>query len=146
MIYLTTQYNSLVCSFLRSTFLWKVPIRNFKNRKNVSWQLHSFFFFFKLASRWIGDKNHSDIVYKQSFNEDALEVLLKCDSTFAEKNLKISLYSFIFYLIEIYRILIHVYYLWPRSITCLHCRLKCPFIMWCDEAESSKVCLTWRYL
>lgn len=45
-------------------------------------------------------KNHSDIVYKQSFNEDVLEVLLKCDSTFAEKNLKISLYSFIFYLIS----------------------------------------------
>lgn len=31
-----------------------------------------------------GNENHSDIVYKQSFNEDVSEVLLKCDSTFAE--------------------------------------------------------------
>lgn len=31
-----------------------------------------------------GSENHSDFVYKQSFNDDALEVL-KCDSTFAEK-------------------------------------------------------------
>lgn len=51
-----------------------------------------------------------NIVYKQSFNEDASEVLSERDSTFAEKNLKISLYSFIFYLLKIYRILICGYY------------------------------------
>lgn len=36
----------------------------------------------------VGNENHSDIVYKKSFNEDLLEVLLKCDSTFAEKKSK----------------------------------------------------------
>lgn len=51
-----------------------------------------------------------NIAHKQSFNEGVSEVLSKCDSTFAEKNLKISLYSFIFYLIKIYRILICIYY------------------------------------
>lgn len=47
---------------------------------------------------------------RNGFNGDVLEVLLKCDSTFAgKKNLKISLYSFIFYLKKIYVILICIY-------------------------------------
>lgn len=95
-------------------FFRKLPICNFRNRKNVSWQMQSFFFF-KLKVGELEWKSFWYCVYKQLW-WGCVRSVMKVWFYFCRKNLKINLYSFIFYFIKVYRILICIYCVWLKII------------------------------